>query len=148
MLVQVRFVPSDGGERTKTNHQQLVPRWGKLVFVEAMVGMVVHTGADTLWALSGGAAGAAVAAVETKRREAQEEALVRPHSPALPSVLPRVPTYRAAPCHTSPVSHHAPACSESGHRGAPRGSAGHASRPQVAGGCNGHSVVQQVHGRA
>lgn len=76
-MCQARFAPSDGGEKTKTNHQQLVPRWGKLIFVEAMVGIVVHTGADTLWALSGGAAAAAVATVETKRKEAQDEALVR-----------------------------------------------------------------------
>lgn len=59
----------------KTNHVQLVPRWGKLIFAEALVGMVVYTGRDTKWAMQGGAAQAIVVTAEEKRKEKRDKAL-------------------------------------------------------------------------
>ena len=60
----------------KTDHQQLLPRWGKLVFTDAIIGMVVYTGRNTKWAMRGGHRGAARTAADAARVKAHRELLV------------------------------------------------------------------------
>lgn len=43
---EVVFKPGSGsgGEEVKTNHQQLLPQYGRLVFTEAVLGLVLYVG--------------------------------------------------------------------------------------------------------